>query len=81
VSASDTWFLLGFSFRYLVFVRFRILVHELLMGLGFQIIDFGWVLASVLRLWISFSFCSLAFDRFQLPVVFGIQGSEPSKVY
>ncbi|CAB4373950.1 unnamed protein product [Rhizophagus irregularis] len=97
VSASDTWFLLGYSFRYLVFVSgfglwtfngSRVSDHRLWMGISVSSwvlidINFGsWALiALVLRLWICFSFCPLAFDRFQLPVVFGIQGSEPSKVY
>ncbi|CAB4422295.1 unnamed protein product [Rhizophagus irregularis] len=92
VSASGIWSLLGFGFQYLVFVRFYFpilgLFHGLWMGLRFRIIDFGYwyqfmgsnryqlrflVSASVLGLWI-------AFDRFQLPIVFGIQGSELSEV-
>ncbi|PKC67463.1 hypothetical protein RhiirA1_458381, partial [Rhizophagus irregularis] len=62
VSASDSWALLGFGFwilgfifRFLGFVRFWVLVYGLLMGF-------------------SFSFWTL--DRFQLLIVFGIQGSE-----
>ncbi|PKC05367.1 hypothetical protein RhiirA5_421003 [Rhizophagus irregularis] len=79
VSASDTWFLLGFIFQFLGFVLgFDSWIFD---GLGFQIIDFEWVLASistsvsasVLGLWIGFGFCPQAFNRFQLPIVFGIQ--------
>ncbi|PKK66118.1 hypothetical protein RhiirC2_785217 [Rhizophagus irregularis] len=31
------------------------------------------VSASVIGLWIGFGFCPQAFNRFQLPIVFGIQ--------
>ncbi|PKC13848.1 hypothetical protein RhiirA5_410140, partial [Rhizophagus irregularis] len=54
VSASDSWALLGFGFwilgfifRFLGFVRFWVLVYGLLMDLRFQIIDFEWISISI----------------------------------
>ncbi|PKK58911.1 hypothetical protein RhiirC2_795585 [Rhizophagus irregularis] len=79
VSATDSWALLS-EFQLLILGLCYVLDFGswIFDGLRFQIIDFEWVLAlvsvSVLGLWIGFSFCSQVFDRFQLPIVFGIQG-------
>ncbi|PKY42910.1 hypothetical protein RhiirA4_540731 [Rhizophagus irregularis] len=81
VLASNIWSLLGLASD-----TWSLLVHGLWMGLRFRIIDFGYWYQFMgsnryqLR-FLGFGFGSWTLDRFQLPIVFGIQGSELSEVY
>ncbi|GET60906.1 hypothetical protein RIR_jg10567.t1 [Rhizophagus irregularis DAOM 181602=DAOM 197198] len=70
VSASDTWSLLGFvsGFGSWTFNGSRVSDYRLWMGISVS----SWVL-------IDINFSSWALIGFSF--VFGIQGSEPSKVY